>query len=44
MPGTVHDISAIDVKSMWKTNNEIQITDEIELKVMISNVIVFPHN
>ena len=38
MPGTVHDSSAIDVQSMWKVDGVVQLSDEIELKVIIIQV------
>ena len=41
MPGTVHDVSAIEVKTMWQSDGEIQLSDEITLKVMIPNSNVF---
>lgn len=35
MPGTVHDTSAMYTRSMWKADGVVQLSDELELKVII---------
>ena len=35
MPGTIHDSSALATRSMWKADGIVQLSDEIELTVII---------
>lgn len=35
MPGTIHDTSAMNIKGMWKADGVVQLSEEIELTVII---------
>ena len=43
MPGTVHDSSAFHIRSLWKADQTVQVSDEIELKVIQSTGAIPTH-